>query len=590
MNKSSRFKILFIFISLILGNVGCLQFDSRPLIDEPLDGLSVSDQSVMNQNRIDRDPPNQNQMDQSLPNQDMNNQDMNDQELTQQDMFDQEGSDQEIPDQEIPDQSQEEECNNQDDDGDGEVDEGPLINAPLCFRQAGICEGARMTECVDGAWVECGENEYGQYYEAVEETCDCLDNDCDGRVDQTGIYPLGCTFQELADKEKQIREEGTPPGRPRICVVQVGGSIDSGHYIFENLMIPSGTTLEVNPVDPATGTACGYQGMGNCMKAGGCLTLQAKKMEISGRIHVDAESYVDAESNPSEAMNCGGSSGGDLVLYAHELEISNGYLRTLGSDGAHSTVSCGGGAGGSIRIRAHSTRLMNGSTIKSMGGNASYDSEAGEYRGREGGGPGGPGGAGGGGGSGSAGLATRVGEDNPERPIEILGTFERDDDSHVFGFKGNMGQAEYVHDGFIHLGGQATSPAWTYFAPYRVTSYVAVLHIFNESGEPYPSTLVKLSKREIGPNGPSQQSHDEFIGTTEEDGWLKTSFDLIAPGDRYQYAFQFEGLSQVSGELFWSYYRNDFTQCTQRARFENGTYILPSFESCNATPFTVDED
>ncbi|MCB9549698.1 MAG: formylglycine-generating enzyme family protein [Myxococcales bacterium] len=78
-------------------------------------------------------------------------------------------------------------CNGRDDDCDDAIDEDSQ-DAPPARLQAGLCVGLRMRCGPDGEGFI--EPDYSAIpgYEAFEESCDGLDNDCDGRVDQ-GLFP-----------------------------------------------------------------------------------------------------------------------------------------------------------------------------------------------------------------------------------------------------------------------------------------------------------------------------------------------------------------------------------------------------------------
>ncbi|MCB9527256.1 MAG: SUMF1/EgtB/PvdO family nonheme iron enzyme [Myxococcales bacterium] len=71
-------------------------------------------------------------------------------------------------------------CNGADDDCDGVVDEGVVPPAGLACDGPGLCAGLRAV-CRGAAGFECP---YPEGYQARETRCDNLDNDCDGRIDE----------------------------------------------------------------------------------------------------------------------------------------------------------------------------------------------------------------------------------------------------------------------------------------------------------------------------------------------------------------------------------------------------------------------
>ncbi|MEZ4434639.1 MAG: formylglycine-generating enzyme family protein [bacterium] len=80
-----------------------------------------------------------------------------------------------------------ESCNGLDDDCDGTIDED-APDAPLGARQAGVCMG-RVQVCAAGVWAE-PDYSTSEGYEAGEQSCDGLDNDCDGRIDAGLFAPM----------------------------------------------------------------------------------------------------------------------------------------------------------------------------------------------------------------------------------------------------------------------------------------------------------------------------------------------------------------------------------------------------------------
>ncbi|MBO6934093.1 MAG: lamin tail domain-containing protein [Deltaproteobacteria bacterium] len=72
-------------------------------------------------------------------------------------------------------------CNEVDDDCDGNTDED--LDAPACELTEGVCAGA-VARCGADGFLSCDATDYGSDYEADETACDGLDNDCDGTQDE----------------------------------------------------------------------------------------------------------------------------------------------------------------------------------------------------------------------------------------------------------------------------------------------------------------------------------------------------------------------------------------------------------------------
>ena len=164
------------------------------------------------------------------------------------------------------DQASDERCDGSDDDCDGLVDaadEDLLANdAQPCEVQEGVCAGAQATaaRCVAGAWQPCEAEDYLAHaatYEAEEQSCDGLDNDCDGALDEGGCAPLVGDVVKLADGSGGIGV-GELAGLSAFGrAVAVIGDVDGDDVV--DLAVGAGGTSVVIVFLGADGTAAALQ-------------------------------------------------------------------------------------------------------------------------------------------------------------------------------------------------------------------------------------------------------------------------------------------------------------------------------------------
>ena len=312
------------------------------------------------------------------------------------------------------------------------------------------------------------------------------------------------------------------------------------------------------------GEACGYQGFGSCMEAGGCLTLHAARLEIRGQLNADAgDTYVSGG-------NCAGASGGDIVLHSDEVTIS-GTVRANGAYASHFNLPVGGGAAGSIRIRSEILHLMATGSIETIGG-------AGAFQGGTGGGAGGAGGTGGpsrnlggGGGAGGPGFNFDGGSSDEDRPLEIFGALDLQEGGEVITRNGAL-----MTEGVVVLGGAIIGEPPPQLQGAQITTYPLVIRLHDESRIPLAGVNVTLTQDQAG----EALTYD--LGATDSSGWVKSQLNPVPLFNQVGHLVTLSGLTDTTGTLLISY-RDESSEatCTRQFTFTDHQVTLPPVNECD---------
>ncbi len=91
-------------------------------------------------------------------------------------------------------------CDGTDNDCDGTTDNNMI--PPPCALQLGVCSGSTQTCGGVSGWQACTATNYGSFYEPTELSCDTLDNDCDGLVDEDGVCAVPSCSDELMNGDE----------------------------------------------------------------------------------------------------------------------------------------------------------------------------------------------------------------------------------------------------------------------------------------------------------------------------------------------------------------------------------------------------
>jgi hypothetical protein len=138
-------------------------------------------------------------------------------------------------------------CDGRDNDCDGVVDrfaDGGVLRTGACELTDGVCATSAGRACVNGnGEAVCTATSYGPQYNAVEFTCDGLDNDCDGRRDWSKETPLVTSANALTS---HLSLADFPGGLGGVFVDERGGRERVFFRLFDDALAPTGLEVELS--------------------------------------------------------------------------------------------------------------------------------------------------------------------------------------------------------------------------------------------------------------------------------------------------------------------------------------------------------
>jgi hypothetical protein len=161
-------------------------------------------------------------------------------------------------------------CNGVDDDCDGGTDE--QAPAPLCPKQNGVCAGSEASCAGTAGFLACSLGEYGPSYQAVELSCDGLDNDCDGQTDED--LPANLCPSQMGACAGSFRSCGGTAGWSDCGAAQYGLAYQASETSCDNVDNDCDGQTDEAFVDPVSAKYAADTACGNCFTD--CTQIYAK--------------------------------------------------------------------------------------------------------------------------------------------------------------------------------------------------------------------------------------------------------------------------------------------------------------------------
>lgn len=115
----------------------------------------------------------------------------------------------------------------------------PGRQAKLCQLQLGVCAGSSETCNATGEWQGCTPAVYSAYsskYEVSEASCDGLDNDCDGEIDEGRVCNAAPKLQAVGNRAVQENET--------LAFTVAAGDADGDVLVYNATRLPEGASFD----------------------------------------------------------------------------------------------------------------------------------------------------------------------------------------------------------------------------------------------------------------------------------------------------------------------------------------------------------
>ena len=198
-------------------------------------------------------------------------------------------------------------CNNKTDASD------PALVLQACEKQAGPCQGSLKAPklCVLGAWEECGKTTYAAiaptYEFGVEVSCDGVDNNCDGQIDETFKIGQGCDGADADSCKNGIFECDPLTVTKAVCVEPEEGEpvneiCDGVDNDCDTLVDAADPDLMMAPCEQQGAVCAGAMTTAALCVDGKWASCSAPHYQAASSFYQEAESACDGFDNDCDGQ------------------------------------------------------------------------------------------------------------------------------------------------------------------------------------------------------------------------------------------------------------------------------------------------